>query len=185
MYKEEHAFRLYHYCLMGNHVHLVIEPTENTNMGKMMKQINLSYMHYYRRKYKYFGHFWQGRYKSLLIDRSEYMLMCGKYIELNPVRAKIVKTPEEYKWSSYRAYISAMQNKIVDKDPEFERLGNTEEERIQRYKAFITHEINLNQKYLGDESYINRMEMSFGVKNSTNKRGRPRKGEKDGENSDK
>jgi putative transposase len=105
LYKEQHLFKLYHYCLMSNHLHLILETTPSTNLPKLMKQISLSYMHYFRRRYRYYGHFWQGRYKSLLIEKDSYLLTCGKYIEMNPVRAKMVAFPEEHPWSSYRTYI--------------------------------------------------------------------------------
>src|SRR3989304_6142922 len=90
-YKEKYKFKLYHYVLMTNHVHLVLEPTERGGgLAEIMKGINLSYAQHYKRKYKHIGHFWQDRYKSIIISKDDYLLACGSYVELNPVRAMIV-----------------------------------------------------------------------------------------------
>ena len=87
---------------MTNHVHLVIETTEEGGeLSQIMKGINLSYAQYFKVKYKHIGHFWQDRYKSIIISKDEYLLACGSYVELNPVRAGMVKDPREYRWSSY------------------------------------------------------------------------------------
>ena len=69
-----------------------------------MKGINLSYAQYYKNKHRHIGHFWQDRYKSIIISKDDYLLACGSYVELNPVRARIVEDPKDYRWSSYNAY---------------------------------------------------------------------------------
>src|SRR3990167_5198396 len=74
-YKEKYKFKLYHYVLMTNHVHLVLEPTERGGgLAEIMKGINLSYAQHYKRKYKHIGHFWQDRYKSIIISKDDYLL---------------------------------------------------------------------------------------------------------------
>src|SRR3972149_1778581 len=91
-YKEKYHFKLYHYVMMTNHVHLVIEPSEGVgDLSEIMKGINLAYALYYKRKYNHTGHLWQDRYKSIKISKNDYLLACGSYVELNPVRAKIVE----------------------------------------------------------------------------------------------
>ncbi|GAH93854.1 unnamed protein product [marine sediment metagenome] len=79
--KKEQPFLLYHYILMNNHVHLLIETNQKTELSKLMKRINLLYYNHYRRKYNYAGHFWQDRFKSILVSKDEYLLACGLYIE--------------------------------------------------------------------------------------------------------
>ena len=101
--KAEQPFKLYHYCLMSNHVHLIIEANKETKLSKLMKRINLFYYNHYKKKYGYTGHFWQDRFKSLLIEKNEYLLACGLYIERNPVKAEIVSAAEQYSHSSYKA----------------------------------------------------------------------------------
>jgi putative transposase len=83
---------------MTNHIHLIIEVIEKGgSLAEIMKGINLSYAQYYKSKYHHTGHFFQDRYKSIIISKDNYLLACGSYIELNPVRAKIVEYPREYK----------------------------------------------------------------------------------------
>ncbi len=81
-----------------------------------MKKLNLSYYHYFRNKHGWVGHFWQGRYKSQLVGKDKYFLQYGKYIELNPVRAGIVKDPQEYPHSSYNYYAKGEDNDIIMED---------------------------------------------------------------------
>ena len=84
---------------MRNHVHLVIEPIKKGGtLAEIMKSINLSYVQYYKFRYKHIGHFWQDRYKSIIISKDDYLLACGSYVELNPVRAGIVKDSRDYKY---------------------------------------------------------------------------------------
>lgn len=177
LYQEEHRFKLYHYCLMSNHVHLIIETTQQTNLSKLMKQINLSYMHHFRRKYKYVGHFWQDRYKSLLIEKDRYLLACGKYVELNPVRAKIVTTPDKYSWNSYGVYTGKKEDDLVTFDPVYESLGKTQKERSEEYEKLTCDNLNLNNRYIGSEAFVRDMEQRFGLPNIARKKGRPFKTE--------
>jgi len=94
------------YCLMDNHYHLLLE-TPSGNLPQIMHHINGAYTTYFNIKRERFGHLFQGRYKAILIDKDEYSKELSRYIHLNPVRAGLVKTPEEYEWSSYRSYIGA------------------------------------------------------------------------------
>jgi putative transposase len=76
-YKEKYKFRLYHYALMKNHIHLVLETTDKGGrLSEIMKGINLSYAQYFKSKYRHIGHFWQDRYKSILISKDDYLLAC-------------------------------------------------------------------------------------------------------------
>ena len=110
-YKNTYKFKLYGWCLMKNHVHLVIE---SGYLSKVMHGINLSYAKYFHYNYKKIGHFWQDRYKSYVIQKDKYLINCISYIEYNPVRAKIVSRPEEHKWSSYRTRILGKNNTLLD-----------------------------------------------------------------------
>jgi len=94
-----HAF-----CLMSNHYHLLIE-TPSGNLPQIMRHINGAYTTYFNVKRARSGHLFQGRYKAILVEIDEYAKELSRYIHLNPVRAKMVKTPEEYEWSSYQFYI--------------------------------------------------------------------------------
>jgi putative transposase len=100
-YKRRHKFRLYGFCLMPNHVHLIGEIDEKENLAKFMHGINRSYTAYFNKEYKKVGHLWQGRFKSKIIVKDEYLINCINYIELNPIRANMAQSPNEYRWSSY------------------------------------------------------------------------------------
>lgn len=137
-YKEKYRFELYHYVLMTNHVHLVIEPSEGGGgLSEIMKGINLAYAQHYKRRYSHTGHFWQDRYKSIIISKDNYLLACGSYVELNPVRAKIVEDPKEYPWSSYRVYAYGRSDKLVDEHPVYLQLSGEERERRRNYREFV------------------------------------------------
>ncbi len=102
LYKKRYDFKLYSYCLMPNHVHLLGEIEKKDNLAKFMQGINLSYAIYFNNRYETAGHTWQGRFVSRVIMKDRYLLDCINYIELNPVRADIVKIPSVYPWSSYK-----------------------------------------------------------------------------------
>ena len=92
------------YCLMDNHYHLLIE-TPGANLSRGMRQLNGVYTQRFNRRHRKVGHLFQGRYKAILVERDSYLLELARYLVLNPVRAKVVKTPESYSWSSYRSTV--------------------------------------------------------------------------------
>lgn len=179
--KEEQPFKLYHYCLMNNHIHLIIETNKLTELSKLMKRINLLYYNHYKRKYGYAGHFWQGRFKSLMIEKDEYLLACGLYIERNPIRAKIVDSLRKYQYSSYNYYAYGKTDDLTDRDIYYDELGRNNKERQQQYRQLILDkekDINstiFNQLFLGTEKFIKQMEEKFKVNNTRLKKGRPKK----------
>ncbi|PIR65789.1 MAG: transposase [Candidatus Omnitrophica bacterium CG12_big_fil_rev_8_21_14_0_65_43_15] len=182
-YKQEHRFRLYHYCLMPNHVHLIIESTKDTDLSRLMKQLNIAYLCHYRKRYGYCGHFWQDRYKSLLISKDEYLITAGRYIELNPVKAKIVSQPKDYAWSSYNAYAYGKKDGLTDYSPIYLEMGATDMERQKNYRKDILKEsktaaLNLNVRFFGSKEFISQMEEEFQVKNTQARRGRPKRDNK-------
>ncbi|WNF36634.1 transposase [Bacillaceae bacterium IKA-2] len=108
-------FLLHSYCLMDNHIHLQLQ-TLHDPISTIMKHLNLNYAKYFNKKHDLVGHLFQGRYGSELIDSVSYELDVSKYIHLNPVEAQMVKRAEDYRWSSYRAYISLEENPHVYTD---------------------------------------------------------------------
>jgi len=182
--KKEQPFLLYHYILMNNHVHLLIETNQKTELSKLMKRINLLYYNHYKRKYNYAGHFWQGRFKSILVSKDEYLLACGLYIERNPIRAGLVKKAEDYPYSSFKYYAYGDSDGLIDRDPFYDNLGKNNSERQKEYQRLILQEDNrinkhiLNNFFLGNKKFITEMERKFEVCNLRNKRGRPKDVEK-------
>lgn len=99
--KRKYKISLYAYCLMPNHVHLLIESKQAGNISKFMHWVNRGYAEYFNIKYEKVGHLWQGRFKSKPIVKGEYLIHCSDYIESNPVRANIVENIMDYSWSSH------------------------------------------------------------------------------------
>ena len=130
--KERYQFYLYAYVLMSNHYHLLIE-TSQANLSRIMQNINTAYTTYHNVKYKRNGHLFQGRYKSIVVEKERYYLELSRYIHLNPVRAKMVKKPEGYQWSSYRGYMSKKGDGYIDKDKILEII----EMKSQTYRMFV------------------------------------------------
>ena len=96
--------KIHCYALMANHYHLLIETPEG-NLSKAMHYINTSYSNWLKSKHQIIGSVFQGRYKSILVEKESYLLTLSAYIHLNPVRAKIVNNPEKYRWSSFNDYL--------------------------------------------------------------------------------
>lgn len=140
-FKADHPFDLFHYCLMPNHVHLLIKTNVSSDFSVFMKRLNLAYFHHYNKKYGWIGHFWQDRFKSQPIGKDEYFIQCGKYIELNPVRKKLVSLPEDYVWSSYRYYVKGISNSLITEDFLYDKLSPVSEERQRQYAQLIIDEI--------------------------------------------
>ncbi len=113
-YKYKYRFLLYGYCLMPNHVHLIMEPRRQNDLSKIMQGLNLSYTIWFNKNYAKVGHLHQDRFKSMVVSKDEYALNCINYIETNPVRSKITEHPEDYEWSSYRDRISSKNSDILD-----------------------------------------------------------------------
>lgn len=142
-YKEKFIFRVYAYCLMSNHAHLLIQPTQPSTLSKIMQSLTTAHTKLHHYKYNTSGHLWQGRFKNPIVQTDIYLLECIKYIEFNPVRANVVQTPLHYKWSSFRFHVGAdNNNKLLDLDPAFITLGNTMQERFDSYMRFIQQEVS-------------------------------------------
>jgi len=99
-YKERFLFKLYAFVLMDNHAHLIIEANSHQPISKIMQSILLSYSCHFRNKTSYVGHVWQGRFQSSLIEGEQYIVECIAYIHHNPVRANMVNSATDYRWSS-------------------------------------------------------------------------------------
>jgi len=136
-YKKESPFDLYHYCLMPTHTHFLIRTRKSKEFSQFMKKLNLAYIYYYKFNYGWDGHFWKGRFKSQPVGKDEYFIQCGKYIELNPVRAKIVEDPGDYSYSSYNFYIKNLKNDLLTEDIFYKSLGSNNIQRQKAYKKLL------------------------------------------------
>jgi len=137
-WKAELNCKVYAYCLMTNHVHLVIDPGENVeNLGLLMKRVAGRQTRYVNKMKKRSGSLWEGRYKSSPINANEYLLSCCRYVELNPFRAGMVQDPSDYRWSSCPAKTGILEQSWLDLDLFYLSLGNTVAERAERYARWL------------------------------------------------
>lgn len=134
--KRRYGASLFHFVLMPNHVHLVIKPGE-AGLSALMHAVQLPFAKHFCRKYRHVGHVWQDRFKSLAIESDAYLLACGNYVELNPVRAGLTAKPEDWPHSSYRSYAFGQPLALVDYDPLYDGLAAFPEERQRRYRELL------------------------------------------------
>ncbi len=147
-YKKKFKFKLYAFCLMPNHIHLLMRISESGSISKIMQSITVAHTRRFNDKYQRCGHVWQGRFLSPIVSDDEYFLNAMRYIEQNPVRAEMVKVIEDYRWSSHLLNIREKESVLIDRaDNEiFQSFGDSDEKRIRKYKEVLSE--NLNEKDL-------------------------------------
>jgi len=177
--KTQGQIDIYHYCLMNNHVHLLLQARKPELLSKFMMKVDLSYFFIFQNKYGYVGHLFQNRFKSNVINCDAYLLQCGKYIELNPVRAGISARPEDYPFSSYRHYACGTHNHLISTNPIYAQLSDEEDRRRKLYREFVVDSASISSEkmrrflFIGGEDFQLRMEKEFGVVSERRPRGRP------------
>jgi REP element-mobilizing transposase RayT len=132
-YKEICKYEVYAYCIMSNHVHLLMKETEEA-ISNAIKRISGSYVFWYNKKYERCGHLFQERYKSEAVDNDEYFLTVLRYIHQNPIKAEIVKDIKVYKWSSYNEYIN--EAVVINKDFVLEMFSSDKKKAIEMFSKF-------------------------------------------------
>lgn len=139
-------YQLVAYCLMTNHVHLIIKTGEE-NMTNLMRRVNGAYTKYFNKKYNYSGHLFQGKYHYELIKDSSQMLQVSRYLHLNPVKAKMVSKPENYYWSSYKMFIGEKSDLVTTNNEIvlsfFYNRNNRISDRYRLYREFVEDGIRL------------------------------------------
>src|SRR3989338_10445832 len=116
---------------MSNHFHLLIQIMKERDLSRLMQGISQTYAKYHKRLYRTSGYLFQGRYKSFLIEKDEYLIGCDRYIERNPIRAGIVTDLSKYPWSSYNYYANGKPDDIITPDTIYEGFGRTLQERMK------------------------------------------------------
>lgn len=183
--KEEYPIKVYAWCLMTNHVHLLLEPAEEEALGLFMKRLNGRQTRFANVRHGRSGTLWSGRYHSSPIERDTYLLACCRYVEMNPVRAAMVADPAEYRWSSYRERMEG--GTLLDHDPVFLSLGDSDEARRERYRRYLVEEkvpkgeverirlASRSNQLTGGPAFVDRVERLTGLRLEPRGRGRPRK----------
>ena len=183
-YVDNHR-KLYSYCLMTNHVHLIVDPgNEADNLGRLMKRLAGKQTRYVNKLEKRTGSLWEGRYKSHPIENNEYLMRCCRYVELNPIRARMVDMPDKYRWSSYQNKIGKTALECLDFDFNYVALGSDDISRQKHYQALVEEGINKEEvkairealqygRPYGSSGFEEEIENKLGIRLTANKRGRP------------
>jgi putative transposase len=150
------------YCQMSNHYHLLLE-TPDGNLSAGMRQFNGQYTQRFNRRHGMVGHLFQGRYKAILIQKEAHLLELSRYVVLNPVRAKMVVSPEDWPWSSYSAcFQDQFAPKWLDTDWLLGQFGTHRSQARKAYQAFVLEGCGIaspllatrNQLILGDDAFV-------------------------------
>ncbi len=134
--KEKHRFKLFNYELMNSHVHLFIQPSDTVPLFKTMLMINWKYSCDYNQRKQKKGHFWLGRYKAIPVETDKHALDLMRYINRNPVRARMTRLPGEWPWSGYRFYSEGKKNDLLDPHPTYLGLSQEPHERQRIYSEY-------------------------------------------------
>jgi len=189
-WKQTLNIKLYGWCLMTNHIHLIVEAVNDSmDLSMLMKRVNGRQSAYVNKLENRSGSLWEGRYKASPIQQEAYLLSCLRYVELNPVRAAMVDLPEDYPWSSYRERIDLQDDKLLDFDPCYLRLGNTSTEIKKYYKEFVNKGLSESEQQFittafqrnqltGNTQFVDEIEQRIGIRVEQRGRGRPRKKDK-------
>ena len=175
---------LHAYCLMTNHVHLLVTPVGIDSCATLMKRLGQLHSQYVNRTYGRTGSLWEGRFRSCIVQSENYLLSCYRYIELNPVRAGLTAHPREYPWSSYRINAEGDVAPMVTPNEEFLRLGRDDAERRRTYRALFEaqdqertfdaiRQATRGNYVLGDKSFRAAMGAKLGRRVERGSAGRP------------
>ncbi len=137
----KHRVAVHAYVLMTNHVHLLMTAEQPDGVPTLMKSLGQSYVQYINRRHSRTGSLWEGRFRSCLVDSEDYVLVCHRYIETNPVRAGMVEHPRDHSWSSYRSNAEGTFSTILSTHPVIEGLANTREQRHAAYRDLFREEL--------------------------------------------
>lgn len=129
------AIEVHAYTLMTNHYHLVVTAPSRSVLALAMARINRGYTNHYNQKYGRIGPLWNGRYGAALLDTQRYWLTCLRYVELNPLRARIVTSPEDYRWSSYRVHAHGQSCDWLTPHHCYLALGADDQSRQSAYRT--------------------------------------------------
>jgi REP-associated tyrosine transposase len=183
--KTRRPFAMYGYCLMTNHVHLLIRPLE-VPISRLMQSLLVSHTQRHHRRHRGGGHVWQGRFKSPVIQDDEHLLTVLRYIEANPVRARIVEAAGDYPWSSFPAHGLGRPDPLLDPIAEYQGLAKTPATRRRRWSAFV-HESPSDEELaairrscssgrpFGTSRWVDDLSARLGLDLTIRPRGRPRK----------
>ncbi|MBZ0167254.1 MAG: transposase [Candidatus Omnitrophica bacterium] len=184
-YKRKFGFRLFAYCLMTNHVHLLVQVGDKASISQIMQSVTICHTRHHHTKYKQSGHLWQGRFRSPIVSDDEYLKNAMIYIEQNPVRAGMANRPEDYPWSSYLLNVRHEDSKLIDRsqNPLNTKNKSAVKEWIKEYKSAMRKSLNvqdivrIRKTSRGTDNYMSKKftEQMTNLLPKKRRRGRPRK----------
>ncbi|MGB5538663.1 MAG: transposase [Gammaproteobacteria bacterium] len=181
-----HDCSLHAYCLMTNHAHLLMTPSTPEGVSRVMQDLSRDYVRSINRNYHRTGTLWEGRFKSSLVDTNRYCLTCYRYIELNPVRAGMVRHPADYTWSSYRHNANGEPAAPVTPHDCWLLLGENDYARRAAYSALFSERLDQSDierirdsintgMPTGNDRFRHEIEKALSIRLGQGKRGRPKK----------
>jgi putative transposase len=132
--------QIYHYCIMSNHAHLILKTEDLESLSKFGHFTHRRYAYYYCRTYRWSEQVFKRNFMSVPIFDDNYLLECGRYIERNPINAKLSKDPADHPYSSYLFYAEGKKNTLLTESPLYPNFGNNPAERIAAYKIYVCQE---------------------------------------------
>lgn len=182
---EKFQCAIHAYALMTNHVHLLLTPAREDSLQKFMQSVGKRYVYYINRRYDRTGRLWEGRYRAFVVEEDSYLLACYRYIELNPVRAGIVKAPEHYPWSSYAHNGLGRRNELISPHETYLSLSADSKGRPKAYRSLFEENENFSVEKLiehrspelrviGSRKFRSKIQKLTGQRLKPGKRGRPR-----------
>jgi putative transposase len=182
---ERQQVALHAFVLMDNHVHLLVTAPTSHQLSEAMRHLGQCYVRAFNLKYRRCGSLWQGRFKSCLVQPDRYLLNVMRYIELNPVRAAMVRQPEDHRWSSVHTHLARASDPLVTPHPLYLALGSDQTERARHYRTWL--EVGIapdelaelrnyarQERALGDECFQRMVQMTLGRPATIRPRGRPK-----------
>ena len=138
----KHGCAVHAYCLMTNHVHLLLTPSAAHSVTALMRDLGRRYVPYFNRRHERSGTLWEGRFRSCIVESATYVIACYRYLELNPVRACMVNDPAAYLWSSYAVNSGARADPFISPHVEFDALAMDTQGRYAAYRGLFQTEMD-------------------------------------------
>jgi len=183
---EQYGCQIHAYVLMTNHVHILMTPADETSIGLTIQHVGRRYVPYFNHSYGRTGTLWEGRYKASVIDSDQYLLTCMRYIELNPIRAAMVKHQSDYRWSSFGFNGYGRNNSVITPHPLYLSLARVGKARRQAYRNLFKSNVDTNELNdiraawqtgtpLGNDRFRQKIEKKLKLKVGFDRQGRPKR----------
>mgnify|MGYP001817814936 CR=1 FL=1 len=180
-----YGLKIHAYALLPDHIHILATPGRSDSISRTIQSIGRNYVQYFNESYEGSGTLWEGRYRATVLDEKQYLLACSRYIETNPVRAGLSKSPRDYPWSSYAYNALGKDDEMITPHREYQKLGANHKERARAYRALFKQKLSdetvslitestVKGWALGDTRFVQKIEKLSGRRASQLPKGRPK-----------